>query len=294
MILSALLQQSAEKLRKAGVEIPERTAEWLWLHVSHRTKMQLLLGLGEPVDVAQQAEFLMAVERRARREPLQYIIGEAEFCGLLFHVDRRVLIPRPETALLVECAETIIREQVRLRGEEGVTVVDVGTGSGAIAVTLAKRLSGLPVRMLATDISSDALAVARINATRHEVDAAIEWHLGSLLDAVPADRTLHIVLSNPPYIATEDLVALQPEVVRYEPHLALFAPRAGLALYEALLAQTRQRLSDGGAWIVEMGIHQADIIAERVRTTWAHSEIEMVHDAQGIARILVAKGLRTC
>lgn len=218
------------------------------------------------------AAFAPLIARRATREPVAYILGEREFWGLPFEVTRDVLIPRPETELIVEEALVAFGG-----GTPPGTVIDVCTGSGCLAVSLAREFGGADV--IATDISEAALAVAQRNAARHQVAARIAFRPADLLDGITTRADL--IVSNPPYVARRDASSLPPEVHDHEPHVALFAGDDGLEVYRRLLPGARQRLSRHGRLIVEIGQHQADPVIEIAET----AQLRLDHTRQDLQRI---------
>ena len=222
------------------------------------------------------ARFASLVERRAGGEPVQYILGEAEFYGLPFRVTPDVLIPRPETEHLVE-------EAIRLAGEFAQPrIVDVGSGSGAIAVALAHKLP--EARVTSIDISTKALEIARGNASRNGV--SVRFLEGDLLAPVGRER-FEIVVSNPPYVPLADKDSLSVEVREFEPSLALFAGPDGLDVYRRLIPAACERLMPGGALVMEIGFGQA----EAVRSLLAESDfgrVWFIKDLQGIVRVACA------
>lgn len=211
----------------------------------------LRLRSGEPFSPELAESFGALVERRARREPLQYILGTEEFMGLCFRVTPAVLIPRLDTEVLVEQA---VR---RLQGRGRVRVADIGTGSGAIAVALAHRLPEATV--VATDISREALALARENAAANGV--SVEFRQGDLLEPLAGEQ-FDAILSNPPYIGSAEMAGLMPEVRDWEPHLALTPGEDGLAIHRRLAAGAPALLRPGGFLAVEVGIGQAGLVAD--------------------------------
>ena len=217
------------------------------------------------------------VERRCAGEPIQYIIGETEFYGLPFHVTRDVLIPRPETEHLVE---KVLSLAVRFPATR---IVDVGTGSGAIAVTLAHKLP--QARITAVDLSARALAVAEGNAKRNGVD--LRFLEGDLLAPVAEER-FDIVVSNPPYVAATDRDTLSVEVREYEPALALFAGDDGLEIYRRLIPAAFAVLVPGGFLLLEIGFGQSPIIAALIASA-GFAQIEFTPDLQGIPRVACAR-----
>ena len=224
----------------------------------------------------QAAAYQAMLERRARHEPMQYILGEQEFYGLRFRVTPAVLIPRPETEHLVEAVLE------RLPKHTPVRIADVGTGSGAIAVALARKL---PLAQIdALDLSQEALQIAQENGRVHEVDKRVRFILSDLLQAVRTEP-YDCVVSNPPYVADSEV--LEPQVSAWEPREALYAGPSGLEVYRRLIPEAHRQLNPGGMLAVELGWGQADAVAALLdRTLW--SAPQQVTDLQGIARVLVA------
>ena len=223
----------------------------------------------------------MLIQRRANREPLQYLLGTQEFCGLEFRVTPAVLIPRPESALLVD--ETVRR----CKGNQSGTVVDVGTGSGCLAVSVAAALP--TARVLAIDVSSEALAVARINMMQHGVAERIECLCGDVLaplrEALFANQ-VDVILSNPPYIAESDWMRLQPEVRCFEPRLALAGGRDGMDVYRRLLQQASSYLKPGGVLLMEVGAGQAASVCRQAEETGWFRVYDVLRDEGEIDRVV--------
>lgn len=283
--LRALLAE-AERALAEGPH-PERArqdAEALLLQVFSKSGAQknrawLLAHDDEKAAPETGAAFRAFVERRLGGEPIQYIAGEAEFYGLPFSVTREVLIPRPETEHLVERAIEFAGHFARPR------IVDVGTGSGAIAVALAARLPQASIT--ATDRSGAALAVAQGNARSNGVDQRIRFVEGDLLAPV-ADEQFEIVVSNPPYVPSEDRASLAVEVRDYEPPLALFAGAEGLDIYRRLIPAAFAVLVPGGFLALEIGYGQQESIGALLATS-GFQGIEFTADLQGIPRIAAAQ-----
>ncbi|RXH58646.1 peptide chain release factor N(5)-glutamine methyltransferase [Granulicella sibirica] len=226
----------------------------------------------QPLSPQQTSRVEALIERRFRMEPIQHITGEQEFYGLPFRVTPATLIPRPETELLVDA--------VLARVAGPAQIVDVGTGSGAIAIALASRLP--LARVVGVDLSEAALTIARENASRNQV--TVDFRLSDLLAAVPGE--LDVVVSNPPYIPEGDRPTLHPEVREFEPGTALFAGTDGLNIYRRLIPEARAKLRPGGWLTMEFGFGQAGALRELIRG-W--DEIEILTDLQGIERVIVAK-----
>ena len=230
----------------------------------------------------QQAAYQAAIARRLSNEPIQYITGEQEFYGLAFRVTPAVLIPRPETEHLVEAVLAELRTAAAPR------ILDVGTGSGAIAIALAHQLQ--QARITATDISPAALAIAKENEARHFLDGRIEFLQSDLLASL-AGQSFDAVVSNPPYIPEADRTNLHPQVRDHEPASALFAPVVsgmddGLAIYRRLIPQARAALVSGGLLALEIGHGQRDAIAQLL-ADW--NALRFVNDLQRIPRVALAR-----
>jgi release factor glutamine methyltransferase len=254
-------------------------SERLLLHVLGKDRVWLMTHRHSGMSWELHEQLSGLLERRHRGEPVQYITGEAEFYGLPFHVTPAVLIPRPETEHSVEKVIELCNSIERPR------ILDVGTGSGAIAVALAHELPHAHVT--ATDISADALAIARHNAEKNGALERIRFLEGDLLDQVISER-FDIIASNPPYVSTEDRPLLDVEVRDYEPHTALFAGPDGLAIYRRLIPQTAEVLVSRGHIVLEIGHEQRDAIRELLSAS-GFEDVEFVPDLQGIARVAVAR-----
>jgi len=265
---------------RAGVSSDEASldAEVLARHALGWDRAQLLTQWHAAPPSAFESAYALLVERRAAREPVALIIGQREFWGLEFYVSPAVLIPRPETEILVERTLLGCRPGGRAR------IVDVGTGSGCIAVALARELPSAYV--LGIDRSWKALAVARRNVARYDVTSRVQLVRGNLLDAVagPVD----LIVSNPPYVSIREAATLQPEVARFEPEEALFAGEDGLAVLRLLSHTAKSRLAPAGRLIVEFGAGQSAAMREIAEADgW---EIEIAQDLAGIPRVAVMSG----
>jgi len=270
-------------------ERARRDAETLLLDVLRQNSPQanlawLLAHESDPLAPDRAAAFCDAIERRLAGEPIQYITGEAEFYGLPFHVNRDVLIPRPETELLVEKAIELAGKLRQSGATPTPRIVDVGAGSGAIAVALARALPFAEIT--ATDLSTAALAVARANASRHGVANRIRFLEGDLLAPV-AGEPFDLIVSNPPYVPESDRATLAVEVRNYEPAQALFAGGDGLAIYCRLIPESSKALAAGGILLLEIGFGQQQAM-EALLKKEGFAEIEFFADLQAIPRVVVA------
>ncbi|HTW60365.1 MAG TPA: peptide chain release factor N(5)-glutamine methyltransferase [Terracidiphilus sp.] len=259
-------------------ERARRDAETLLSAVLKKNKAWLLAHAGEELPEPAGPVFAQGIERRASGEPVQYILGETEFYGMPFRVTREVLIPRPETEHVVEKATELARQFAAPR------IVDVGTGSGAIAIALAHNRRD--AAMTATDVSAAALAVARSNAKRNGVAERARFLEGDLLEPVAGEQ-FEMVVSNPPYVAERDRESLSVEVRDFEPAEALFAGEDGLAVYRRLIPAAHAALVTGGWIVLEIGYGQEANVRELLRAA-GFEAIESVADLQGIARVVCA------
>lgn len=274
-------QTSGETLRAARVrlaatsKLPRRDAELLLEHVLGCDATALLTHPERILSTAELEQFDRLVERRLASEPMQYLTGEQEFIGLRFEVSPAVLIPRPETEHLVEAVLE------RFEREEAVRIVDVGTGSGAIAVALAHALPHS--RVTAVDLYPAALEVAHRNAQRHGVVDRLTLLPSDLLASIDT-ADFDVVVANPPYIASGEV--LEPQVANYEPHSALYAGPTGLEIYERLIPQAARVLKPGGWLMLEIGYGQSAAVWNLMHG-WAG--VTLVNDLQGIPRVVLGQ-----
>jgi release factor glutamine methyltransferase len=280
--ISQAITEGARRLHASGIDQERRTAGLLLCHVMGIDRTRLLTRSEEQIDEAQYLAYLALVVRRAAGEPAQYLTGHQEFYGLDFIVTPDVLIPRPETEFLIERVMNLVEES----GQDSPLIVDVGTGSGCIAVTVATQLPR--ARLIATDASPAALNVARTNAERHGVRDRIEFLEGDLLAAL-AERRLEgavdVLASNPPYVNEKSSELLQREVRDWEPHEALFGGVDGLDFYRRLIAESGHYLKPGGYVVLEIAFSQVDSISEMVKGG-ALELVDITRDLQGIPRTL--------
>ena len=276
--ISELLAEGRRRLAVAPFDVARREALLLLARVLGRGEASVLAHGEEEVPAAAAERFGALLERRLAGEPVAYLFGEREFYGRPFAVDRRVLVPRPETEHLIEAA-------LALDLPPRPRVVDVGTGSGAIAVTLALELPG--ARLLATDISPGALAVARTNVGRHGVAGRVTLMGADLATALDLTR-IDLVVSNPPYIGPAAAPSLSVEVTGFEPHVALFAPRGGRAVIERLLDEAAG-LRAGRHLLMEIGHDQGDWLTAAAGEHKAWQLLDLVRDYATIPRVAVLR-----
>lgn len=271
-----VIQKSSDFLGGKGVEGARLNAEHLVGHALGLKRMQLYLQFERVLTEPELEKIRPLVRRRSQREPLQYIIGETEFCGLKLKVDRRALIPRPETEYLVE----LIGARLELPPAR---ILDLGTGSGALALALAARFSDAAVT--AVDSSAEALALATENATSTGLAPRVRLLVSDWFQALPASERYELIVSNPPYLTDAETAETAPEVREFEPRGALTAAENGLADLRQILAAAPARLAAGGALALETGIAQhAELLRLASPSDWA--TVESIKDLTGRDRYL--------
>jgi release factor glutamine methyltransferase len=277
------LEQGIALLTQAGQQSARLAAQVLLGHVLGVERTSLYAYPETRLTPEQVQQFFTLIERRGRGEPVAYLVGHREFYGLDFLVDRRVLIPRPETELLVETALSVCRQ--RFDAGQTPIVADIGTGSGAIPITLAVQEPRLPY-LYATDISMDALEVAGLNCRRHHVEQRIRLLHGDLLTPLP--ESVDVFTANLPYVGTNEMDVLDPDVRGYEPHLALFSGDEGLDLLRRLFLQARQSrvVSEGAVFLLEIGYRQREPLTEIVHEVWPQAVVTFRKDYAGWDRLL--------
>ncbi|HLG96961.1 MAG TPA: peptide chain release factor N(5)-glutamine methyltransferase [Bryobacteraceae bacterium] len=273
MTVGTALQQGTRLLEDATVPVARLTAEVLLAHALQRDRTYIYAHPDEELSERAWIHYGRYLHERLKGKPTQYITGHQEFYGREFRVTPDVLIPRPETEHLVEASLARIRA--------GDVVLDVGTGSGAIAVTLALETGA---RVAATDISTAALRVAAVNA--RELRASVAF-LACDLAACFKERILDLLVANPPYVPRADLTGLQREVRDWEPHIALFGGPTGLEVYERLIAEAERVLRPGGWLLMELGYNSLESVRAMLDRPW--SDIDVAADLAGFPRVLAAR-----
>ncbi len=268
----------------AGQAGPRLDAQVLLGHVLGVDRSTLYTHPERMLTAEQEQRFAALLERRRLGEPVAYLVGHKEFFGLDFLVDRRVLIPRPETELLVEAALRAIRGL--LASGRTPLVADIGTGSGIIPITLAVQEPRLPY-LYACDISSDALDVARLNCHRHAVEQRVRLLQGDLLAPLP--EAVDMLIANLPYVGTEEMEALAPDVCAYEPHLALFSGPRGLDILRRFFTSAQQpgKLKTNALLLLELGYQQQEPLRRLLSKLWPQATVTFEKDSAGWDRILL-------
>jgi len=256
--IKEILTVTAEFLREKHIESPRLCAEVLLSLELRKTRVELYLSFDQPLGDSEVAQYRALVKRRLNREPLQYITGRQEFWSLEFLVNPSVLVPRPETEILVEEALRLKQTKQLPQGSDNQTrILDLGTGSGAIAVSLAKEMED--AAFWATDISAEALAIARENAERHAVFGKITFCQGDLFQALEQPAPVFdMIISNPPYIASDAFETLPEEIRAHEPRIALDGHEKGMYFIERIIADAENYLKPGGWLLIEMDPDQTD------------------------------------
>lgn len=276
MTLKQAFDSALRQLEAADTPSSRLSAELLLMFTLNCDRAYLFTYPERELTANEQARYDEAIARRCTGEPAQYITGHQEFFGRDFLVTSAVLIPRPETEHLIEAALELFPRNARL------DILDVGTGSSCIAVTLAKEFSRS--KLMAVDISTQALEIAQANAAR--LEASVEFRQSDLLSAIEPARRFDMIVSNPPYVGECEADKVQRQVRDFEPHIAVFGGQRGMDIIERLAPQVWQHLKPGGWFLMEIGYSIADPVHEVMRG-W--SDFRVVPDLQGIPRVVVAR-----
>lgn len=277
MQLKEALIRSVQQLEEAAVGSPRLNAEMLLMFVLGVGRAYLYGHPERELTEEEEDGYAEAIAERARGMPAQYIIGHQEFWGLDFVVTPAVLIPRPETEHVVEAALELAQ------GIERPWIVDVGTGSGCIALALASELKRAEID--AVDISADALEIAKANAARLQLAGRVRFRTGNLLEGFGAEE-FDLVVSNPPYVGECESDKVQAEVRKFEPHVAVFGGPQGTEIVTRLLEQAHRVLKPGGQLLVEIGFSQSEKVRQLAKE---FEDVRFVEDLQGIPRVLVGR-----
>ena len=273
--VGTLVKRASEILRSYGSKSPRLDAELLLVHaLKLRGRAEIYADFNRPLSEEEVETYKKLVARRAKGEPVAYITGKKEFYGTEFHVEKGVFIPRPETELLVEIALE------KIRGKRNLKIVDVGTGSGCIILSLCKAL-GTEHQFFGTDVSERALKVAEVNRRRLNC-RNVEFLKGDLLSPIPFP--VDVVVSNPPYVPIGD-EKLEKEVLKFEPAVALFGGERGTEVIERLIEEAFEKLKEGGFLAVEIGIGQSEEV-RKLFETYGFGEVKTYKDLSGIERVV--------
>ena len=289
-VILELLNKASEYLAGKGIDTARLDAELLLSHVLNMERIDLYVRFDQPLETAEVDAYRIAIARRAQRMPVAYITGSKEFYSLDLKVDRSVLIPRPETELLVECVLNWLGEK---EAPVEPNIVELGTGSGAIAVALAHSLAdqeSASPRIYATDISQQAIDVAKTNVDNHALGNLIQLFQGDLYTALPPalQSEVDAIVSNPPYIPSDELKGLAPEIARYEPKGALDGGLDGLDCYRRIYFEGRKFLRPGGLVAVEIGHGQASQVMA-IASESGYVDTKLYRDYGDRERVVMAR-----
>lgn len=279
LTVKEILDRTVKHFQKYEIASARLDAEILLSEILDMERINLYVNFDKPLTKSEIDKYRQFVIARSKGTPVAYILGSQEFMSLDFKVTDATLIPRPETEHLVE----VTLDKIKSMDLDRIKVVDIGTGSGAIIVSLTK-LATKKIEAIAVDISADALDVAQENARNHDLLDRIDFRLGSLLE--PVSETVDIIVSNPPYIPTSDIDNLQREV-KNEPMTALDGGKDGLDFYRKIINQSVSRLNTGGLIAFEVGINQANDVAVLLENN-CFDNIEVIKDYAGIERVILA------
>ncbi len=281
-----LLHWTTEHLKKHGSSTPRLDAEVLLAHARSCERIQLYTSFAEEPEEPVKATFRELIRRRAAGEPVAYLVGKKEFYSLSFQVSKDCLIPRPETEhLVIECLD----RAKKMRADESarpLTIVDACTGSGCVAITIAKHLDHSNV--IAIDISTGALAIAQSNVEQHRLGARVSVIHGDLLHSIPNDSA-DFVVSNPPYVSESEYLVMDTGVREHEPKIALVSGPTGTELIERLVIESETRLKPGGWFLCELSPMIADPVQAWVQARPNWNDIAIVKDLAGQKRLMVAR-----
>ncbi|MCJ7594415.1 MAG: peptide chain release factor N(5)-glutamine methyltransferase [Desulfobacterales bacterium] len=285
--ISELLRVTTDYLREKGIESPRLSAEILLAHQLNLNRVKLYLNFDQPLQDEEVAGFRSFVKRRLKREPLQYITGIQEFWSLEFIVGPHVQIPRPESELLIEEVLALSRHG-RLPESEDLKILDLGTGCGALAISLAEEMEGASV--WASDVSEEALRFARLNARKHNLQDRIEFRQGDLWSPFAGEGlSFDVIVSNPPYIDSCGLDSLPPEVKDYEPRTALDGGDGGIFCIEKIIREGSNFLKSGGWLLVEMDPDQTSWALKLIEESNQYVEAGRIKDYSHRYRVVTAK-----
>lgn len=275
-----LLKSSEEKLKDAGIDSPATEVEIMLEYLLDVERVEVYLHGAKLIDERIQKKYDKIIEKRVTRYPLQYILGEAYFYGRKFLVDPDVMIPTPETETLCELAINYIKNEKR----ESAEILDIGTGSGNIAVTIVCELPDAWIT--ATDISQAAIAVARKNAVMHGVESRIRFLKSDVFLSIPSDRKFDLILSNPPYIAENEYETLQPEVL-HDPKIAMVSGAEGLDMIRKMIDRAPDYLKTNGRLMFEIGYDQVEKISRISEGDDRYQSFSIIKDLNSVDRVVI-------
>ena len=278
--VKAVLDWTIGHLKQAGSESPRLDAEILLAHARGCQRIQLYTSYETLLSDSERSTMRELVRRRAKMEPVAYLVGYREFFGLNFEVTQDVLIPRPDT-------ETLVLEAIEHIGGTEKRVLEIGTGSGCIAVSIAARCPRAQV--VAVDCSAAAIAMAEKNASRHNVQDRIDFRLGSTFAPLESEERFDVIVSNPPYIGTDEIPELMPDVRLHEPHLALDGGADGLDIIRDIVAGLQQHLHGGGLFLMEIAPEQENAVRDLCTSIPVVESVTGHRDLSGSTRVMAVR-----
>lgn len=281
--IQSLLKWSETYLRKNGIQNPVTDAQVLLAHVLGGSRIDLFVEFDRLLNAKELSVFRVLIQRRGEHEPIQYIVGYQEFWSFTFKVERGVLIPRPETECLIEKTQELFSNSP----DRSLSVLDIGCGSGILAIGVAKEFP--KVRVFAVDISDVALRVAKENAERHGVLDRVEFLKSDLFSEIPKGKKFDLIISNPPYIGEAQWKILDPQIRDYEPKEALVAGKEGIEIHQKILEQAIKYMCKGGAVILEIAPEQASLLNDYLTKQRIFSNIQISKDYEKRERVLVVQ-----
>ena len=285
MTIGQALRRAGETLASRNIDEASLEAEVFVMHVLNFSRVQLYSQLKREISPEQARRLFDLVTRRVQGEPTAYIVGHKEFFGHDFQVDRRVLIPRPETELLVKQALEFAKGRFAYLEDVSLIIADIGTGCGAIAISLALELP--QAKIYATDVSHEALEVAKVNCEKHRVDQQVHLLWGDMLD--PLLEPVHLIVANLPYVKDAEMEQLSPEIREFEPKIALAGGADGLDKVRRLLAGAEGKLRSGGAIFVEIDPRQSQTVLKLAADCFPTSEVRVTRDLSGLDRVVTVE-----
>jgi len=285
MITNAL-RWGVDYLKDSGVDSPKLDAEVLLMHSLNIGRIKLHLIFDKILNAKEREIYKECIERRSKWEPVAYITGHKEFRSLDFKLTKAVLVPRPETEILVE--ETLREYAERKDKKNLIRILELGTGSGIIAVSLAKEIKH--IALIATDISLEIIKVAVENAQLHKVNDKITFIVGRYFQGIKQKgNQFDFIVSNPPYLSKSDWERAQPEIREHEPPDSFLGGEDGMDFYRTIIPDTSNLLSENGCLILEVGIGQTEIVSDMIEKTASYSRVEHIKDLSGIKRVVKAQ-----
>ncbi len=285
--IASILDWTKDYFTKHGIETPRLESEILLAHSLGLKRLNLLIQHERELKEPELAGFKQLILRRVKKEPTAYITGSKPFMALEFIITKAVLIPRPETEHIVEAIIDITKDDAELSSKPAISLLDIGTGSGALAVSAAHYLKN--ANITAVDISESALEIASQNAKKHSLEDRISFIKSDIFSNLQLDQTFDIIVSNPPYIPTAEIASLQNEIKDHEPMSALDGGPDGLSFYRRIIGESGKRLNPKGYLVLEIGFGMAEDIKNMMNESGIFEPAKLIRDYAGIERVVIGK-----